>query len=128
MPGSSPSLVPTGHRRRCSGGRRWWGLRVALPPPPGLAAPASEFSADRAMKHVRAIASKPHPAGSPEAAAARDYILTELGLLGIPAEIQNGAGLYQRNSFRLSPGKTENVAARIKGTGGGRALLTLRSL
>jgi hypothetical protein len=100
----------------------WWGLRVVLPQPPGLAAPASEFSADRAMKHVRAIASKPHPAGSPEAAAARDYILTELGLLGIPAEIQNGAGLYQRNSFVFA-GKAENVLARIKGTGGGRAVL-----
>ncbi len=96
----------------------WWGLRVPMPQPPGLAAPATEFSADRAMKHVRAIASKPHPAGSPEAAAARDYILTELGILGISAQIQQGAGLYQRNSFVFA-GRTENVVARIAGTGGG---------
>lgn len=74
------------------------------------------------MKHVRAIASKPHPAGSPEAAAARDYILTELAILGIPTEIQRGAGLYQRNSFVFA-GRAENVVARLKGAGEGRAVL-----
>jgi hypothetical protein len=100
----------------------WMGLRVSLPQPPGLSAPATEFSADRAIKHVRAIASKPHPAGSPEAAAVRDYILTELAMLGIPAEVQQGTGLYQRGSFVFA-GRTENVVARIKGTGSGRAVL-----
>ena len=100
----------------------WWGLRVVLPQPPGLAARASEFSAERAMKHVRAIASKPHPAGSPEAVAVRDYILTELAMRGIAAELQHGAGLYQRNSYVFA-GKTENVVARMRGSGGGRAVL-----
>jgi hypothetical protein len=100
----------------------WMGVRVSLPQPPGLAAPAIEFSADRAIKHVRAIASKPHPAGSSEAAAVRDYILTELAMLGIPAEVQQGAGLYQRGSVVFA-GRTENVVARITGTGGGRAVL-----
>lgn len=100
----------------------WFGIHVGLPEPAGLAAPATEFSADRAMKHVRAIASKPHPAGSPEAVAARDYIMTELGMLGVPAELQYGAGLYQRNSFVFA-GRTENVVGRIKGTGAGRAVL-----
>jgi hypothetical protein len=122
MPESSPSLIQRAAAIAVLAAGAWWGLRVPLPQPAGLAAPATEFSADRAMKHVRAIASKPHPAGSPEAAAARDYILTELGMLGIPAEIQQGAGLYQRNSFVFA-GKTENIAARINGTGSGRAVL-----
>ena len=122
MPASSPSLVQRAAAIALLAIGAWWGLRVPLPQSPGLAAPASEFSADRAMKHVRAIASKPHPAGSPEAAAARDYVVTELGMLGIPAEIQLGAGLYQRNAFVFA-GRTENVVARVKGTGGGRAVL-----
>jgi hypothetical protein len=122
MPESSPSRVQRAAALAVLAAGAWWGLRVPLPQPAGLAASASEFSADRAMKHVRAIASKPHPAGSPEAAAARDYILTELGMLGIPAEIQRGAGLYQRNSFVFA-GKTENVVARMKGTGGRAVLL-----
>jgi hypothetical protein len=122
MPEVSSSLVQRAIAAAILALGSWWGLRVSLPAPPGLAAPTAEFSADRAMKHVRAIASKPHPAGSPEAAAARDYILTELSMLGIPAEIQRGVGLYQRNAFVLA-GKAENVAARIKGTGGGRAIL-----
>jgi hypothetical protein len=74
------------------------------------------------MKHVRAIASKPHPAGSPEAAAVRGYILAELALRGIEAETQHGAGLYQRNSYVFA-GKTENVVARMRGSGSGRAVL-----
>jgi hypothetical protein len=122
MPESSPSRFHRAAAIVVLAAGAWLGLHVVLPQPPGLAAPANEFSADRAMKHVRTIASKPHPAGSPEAAAGRDYILTELGMLGIPAEIQNGAGLYQRNSFVFA-GKAENVVARIKGTGGGRAVL-----
>ncbi len=100
----------------------WWGLRVALPEPQGLAARASEFSSARAMKHVRAITAKPHPAGSPEAAAVRDYILTELSLRGLETEVQRGSGLYQRGSFVFA-GKTENIVARMKGYGSGRAVL-----
>jgi len=100
----------------------WFGLRVPLPQPPGLAAPANVFSADRALKHVRAIATKPHPAGSPAAAAVRDYILSELALLGIPAEVQRSTGLYQRGSIVMA-GRVGNIAARLKGTGGGRALM-----
>lgn len=122
MPASQPSRVQRAGAVAILAVGAWWGLRVSLPQPPGLAAPASEFSADRAMKHVRAIASKPHPAGSPEAAAVRDYILTELSLRGIDAQIQHGAGLYQRNSFVFA-GHTENIVARLKGSGAGRAVL-----
>lgn len=122
MSESSPSLVQRAAAAAVLAVGAWWGLRVSLPQPPGLEAPANAFSADRAMKHVRAISSKPHPAGSPEAAAVRDYILTELAMRGIPAEIQRGAGLYQRNSFVFA-GKTENIVARMRGTSGGRAVL-----
>lgn len=122
MSETSPSRLQRAAALAVLAAGAWWALWVSLPEPPGLAAPATAFSADRALKHVRAIASKPHPAGSPEAAMVRDYILSELAMLGVPAETQRGAGLYQRNSFVFA-GRTENVVARIKGTGAGRAVL-----
>ena len=122
MSETSPNLAQRAAAVLILAAGAWLGIRVALPQPPGLAAPATEFSAERAMKHVRAVASKPHPAGSQEAVEARDYIMTELAMMGIPAEIQHGAGLYQRNAFVFA-GRTENVVARIKGTGAGRAVL-----
>src|SRR3712207_6569602 len=54
-------------------------LYVFVPPPVVSAdAPATEFSAERAMKDVRAIADEPHPMGSPEHEATADYIV-EIG-------------------------------------------------
>jgi hypothetical protein len=100
----------------------WWGLRVPLPEPEWSNAPATEFSTERAMRHVQAIASRPHPAGSPEAAAARDYVLAQLAVLGIPAEVQRSAGLFQRGML-IHAGHTENVVARLNGTSPGPAIL-----
>lgn len=56
--------------------------RQAPPPVVPATAPASEFSADRAMVHVRKIAERPHPLGSPENAKVFAYltsVLTDLG-------------------------------------------------
>ena len=39
-------------------------------------APATEFSAERAMEHIRVIAQEPHPVGSPENAQVRAYIIS----------------------------------------------------
>jgi len=48
-------------------------------------APASDFSAARALEHVRAIAREPHPMGSGEHDRVRDSIAGD-GLLPIRAE------------------------------------------
>src|SRR5215471_17909929 len=57
-----------------------WGTR----PPNAVPASASpqEFSAERAMKHVRAIAAVPHPIGSPANDAVRKYLIEQLTALG----------------------------------------------
>ena len=41
-------------------------------------APAGSFSAERAQPHLRAIASEPHPVGTPENARVRDYLISQL--------------------------------------------------
>src|SRR5512146_2550694 len=41
-------------------------------------ASASEFSAERAMTHVRQLAREPHWVGTPAHDAARDYVVSEL--------------------------------------------------
>jgi hypothetical protein len=100
----------------------WWALWTPMPPPVPASAPATEFSAERALLHVRRFASQPHPAGSAAAAEVRDGILKELNELGIPAEVQHGAGLYQRGAIVMA-GHAENVVARIAGTRPGPAVL-----
>ena len=60
-------------------------LYGAVPDPVPASAPPTEFSSGRALDHVRVIAQKPHPMGSPENAAVRDYLVKELKALGIGA-------------------------------------------
>jgi len=54
---------------------------------PATAAP-DDFSAERALVHVLAIAQEPHPMGSPQNARVRDYIVEQLDALGLSPEIQ----------------------------------------
>jgi Peptidase family M28 len=49
-------------------------------------APAQEFSAERAMAHVRAIAKEPHPAGSAAMAQVATYLTIEMERLGLEVE------------------------------------------
>ncbi len=82
-----------------------------LPPSPLPAhAPATEFSAERAIEHIRVIAKQPHPTGSAANDAVRDYILAELKGLGLETETQR-------------EGDLENVLGRIAGTHSSDAVL-----
>jgi len=89
-----------------------WVATVAPNPPAPLPAdaPPGEFSAARALVHVRSIARVPHPLGSPENAAVRRYISARLRELGLSVEVQPFAwGQAEPNGF--------NLMARIRGTG-----------
>lgn len=81
-------------------------------PPDAVAvnAPLTEFSSARAMKHLEAIAQRPHPAGSDEHAKVRSYILAALAAAGLQPEAQTTPVV-------------NNIIARLKGTGEGKALL-----
>ncbi|WP_306361219.1 M20/M25/M40 family metallo-hydrolase [Nocardia sp. CC227C] len=82
------------------------------------AAPVEVFSAERALRTVEAIASRPHPIGSAEHDRVRDHLVAQLRELGLETEVQEGIGqwprAFQRAGFGM--GRTANIVARMPGT------------
>jgi hypothetical protein len=91
---------------------------LARPLPQAASAPGSEFSAERAMVTVRAMAQRPHPVGSRDHARVRDFVLGEFTRLGLTPATQAGIG-----SFRGDTGKAENILARLPGYANTRPVL-----
>ena len=85
------------------------------PGPKPASAPANEFSAERALKHIREVATVTHPAGSFANDRVREYIMAQLKAMDVPMEEQTavntngGIGVYH------------NVLARIPGTANTKA-------
>lgn len=79
----------------------------ALPliPPHAVSAdaPATSFSAERAMVDLAVIAKEPHGAGSDAQARVREYIVAQVAALGLTAEIQ-------------ASGPLSNILVRLPGT------------
>lgn len=81
--------------------RKWWPLVLAMagalvlaaiattpPGPVAASAPATAFSASRAMETVRAIGRVPHPAGSAEHERVRGYLVKRLKAMGFAVRTQ----------------------------------------
>ncbi|PYJ27576.1 MAG: hypothetical protein DME90_09830, partial [Verrucomicrobia bacterium] len=86
-----------------------------------MSVPRSAFSAARAMKHVLAIAKRPHPVGSAEHDQMRDYLIAQLRNLGLDPQIQNATGVCTRSA---DAGRVQNILARMPGRqSGGPAVL-----
>ena len=66
----------------------WVGLSPTLTDGVTATADATSFSAERAMRHIRAIATAPHPMGSSEIERVRTYIVAELESLGLEIDVQ----------------------------------------
>lgn len=83
----------------------------------GVAAPAHDFSAGRAMADVRAIGSVPHPIGSPANHAARDYLLRRMAALGLNPQVRPGRGLQQPKWIKgaIAGGDVENLVGVLPG-------------
>ena len=75
-------------------------LTLQVPGPAPATAPATEFSAERAMVDIRAIAQRPHPVGSPEHARVQSYLLQRMTALGLQTSTQTGP---------LSPGSIQRL-------------------
>ncbi|MDB5263217.1 MAG: hypothetical protein JWQ14_2500 [Adhaeribacter sp.] len=97
-----------------------------LRPPQALAAdaPAADFSAARAMRHVSVIAREPHAIGTPAHEQVRKYLLAELNKLNIPTQVQ--ATVVSNAALRRSAmAYVQNVVGVIKGSGQGKAVLVM---
>lgn len=95
------------------------------PDPTPATAPAGDFSAERAMVHVAAIAQKPHPTLSTEWVRIRDYLLRELAKFGLQPEVQRGIGEYTTRGIINHSGPVENIVARVKGTANTRPVMVV---
>ncbi|HVF43701.1 MAG TPA: M20/M25/M40 family metallo-hydrolase [Pyrinomonadaceae bacterium] len=103
-------------------------VSVRLVQPPDavpLDAPPAEFSSGRAMKHVRAVAQRPHPTGSEEIERVRRYVVDELAALGVTAQIQEATVVptQARAGWPAPAARVRNIVARLPGTSNGRALM-----
>lgn len=65
-------------------------LTLQAPRPVGADAPATDFSSDRAMVDIRAIAQRPHPVGSPDHARVQAYLIQRMTALGLQTSTQTG--------------------------------------
>ena len=128
----APAGVPTPNARPTAlillllfiAGACWLTLRSQSPPRALPAdSPPEVFSAGRAMKHLEVISRAPHPPGTDEHAAVRDYIVGQLTVLGLEPEVQTATVAAAVNSGLVHAATVRNVVARAKGTASGRAVL-----
>src|SRR5687768_2382947 len=94
-------------------------------PPATVSADAtlSEFSSGRAMEQLRVIARSPHPIGSLEHMAVRDYILREIAAHGFEPSVQKTTAVNRHWGGIMHAGTVQNLLARLEGTGEGKAVL-----
>ena len=99
-----------------------WSMR----PPDPLTASASPqaFSAERAMVHVRAISTEPHPIGSKAQETVRRYLVAQLKSLGLDPQVFRSVG-FSVSGRRIWAGKTEDIVGRLKGESGSRAIVLM---
>ena len=98
-----------------------------LQPPRALPsdAPPDQFSAQRALEHLKVIAQKPHPTGSAENQAVRAYLLNQLSSLGFAPQVQVATVVRYEAKWRgpAVAATVYNVVARLKGTQDSKAVM-----
>ncbi|HKS97441.1 MAG TPA: M20/M25/M40 family metallo-hydrolase, partial [Terriglobia bacterium] len=99
--------------------------QVQPPAPVPASAPATEFSSARALEHLRVIAQKPHPTGSPENARVRQYLVSQLAALGLDPQVQTATATRYEAKWHgpTSAATVNNIVARLRGTANTRALM-----
>ncbi len=94
-----------------------------LPMPAPADARANEFSAARALQHVREIAKAPHPTGSVQHAIAGDYLVRTLSAMGLEPFVQQASatGRDRADEFRVTT--VRNIAVRKRGSAPTKSVL-----
>ncbi len=83
-------------------------------------APPSEFSAERAMKHISTFAQEPHPVGSLANEQVANYIVTQLEAMGLSPEIRPAASVRTFREIRAA--SVRNIVVKIPGTDPSKAI------
>ena len=102
-------------------------IHLITPPPPISAdAPATVFSAERAMQDLAIITCEPHPMGEfPASIAVRDYLLDEIRSLNLEPQVQKTFGVRAIPPGWVIAGAVENVLVRLPGTDPEGAILLM---
>lgn len=82
----------------------------------------TDFSINHALHHLKNISKKEHYVGSEEHKNVQKYIVNELNKLGFETEIQSQTAI---NKKWIAGTTAENILARYKGSGNGKALMLL---
>ena len=104
----------------------WIAIAAVRPPSAALTdAPRDQFSAGRALPALREIARRPHPTGSAEHARVREAIVTRMRELGLAPEVQTATASTAKQALGAlyDAATVRNIVARIKGTGGTKAVM-----
>lgn len=93
-------------------------LTNRLPAPVPGNASTTIFSAERAMHDVRAIATRPHPSGSPEIQETRRYLMARMTALGLDPQLRMQDAVSARPYAKeIAPaGRMRNIVGIYKGT------------
>jgi hypothetical protein len=91
---------------------------LVLPAVVPASAPATDFSAERALENLKVIAREPHPTGSIANGHVRDYLVAQLKQEGLEPQIQRTgvASLMEDFPGPYGAGTVENILARLKGS------------
>ncbi|MBI1318408.1 MAG: M20/M25/M40 family metallo-hydrolase [Candidatus Hydrogenedens sp.] len=92
----------------------WWGTQSVDPKPE--TAPANEFSAERAHKHLLEMCRETHPTGSQAAKRVREYLVSTIDSMGYHAEVQKAIVPSRTNRLPYELRYVENVIVYIPGT------------
>ena len=102
----------------------WWSvLQVSPPPAVPATAPPTDFSAARALAHLRVFARVPHPVGTAAHDTVRDYIVEQLSTLGVQPEVQTATVVSPRWGSPYNAATVYNVLARLPGAASTKAVM-----
>lgn len=79
----------------------------------------TKFSQSNALKHLEVISKSPHFVGAPAHKEVQQYIVNELQKLGLDVEVFKH---LSTDPHRLVASNTQNIVAKINGSGDGKAL------
>ena len=86
-------------------------------------APATDFSAARALVWLSTFARIPHPVGTAAHDQVRDYIVEQIAKLGIHAEVQIATVVSTRWGSPYNAATVYNVLARLPGSANTKAVM-----
>ena len=102
-------------------------ISLALLSPPKVLPETTDpldFSAERALKHLKIIAKEPHSGGTKAHAEVRNYLIDYCKKAGLEVEIQDATGLHDYGRL-INAGRILNVIARLKGTDHQKTILVM---